>query len=319
MRQRVNRFSSIVKELMSKIAVILYSKVERENIMFEDKNSIKLLQKEILKIFMVFREICEEHNLRYWAIGGTCIGAVRHNGFIPWDDDLDVVMPDEDYQKLIDIAPKELKWPFELVPAGKLPHSPIIFAKIQNRNTTFIEEIERPFPDSYKGIFIDIFPLCGLPKMKIKRWFLVKKGHILLWFNEYVKRSVTSMRGLLKKALWVGTRCLSVLLPDNYFFNCFSKFIFKRKFDDEKYEWTALWHVHYKKTIYKKSWFSSYVELPFETTTIRCPSEYDKLLTYQFGDYMELPPKDQRKPQHNAFIDLYHPYAFFQAHGLNEA
>ncbi len=290
------------------------------NDIIEDNNSLKFVQKAILEIFMVYRKICEQHHLRYWAIGGTCLGAVRHCGFIPWDDDLDVAMPDEDYQKFMEIAPKELPYPYELIPPGKLLHSPVPFMKIQNVETTFIEDHERTFPDSFKGIFIDIFPLCGMPNSKVDKWLLQKKIYIFGYLSRYSKRAVASMHGMLKKMLVIGSKCLSFPFPDNYFLMLWLKTIFKYKFNAEENKFTALLCIpgYGKNLVFNKEWFSSYVELPFEITTIRCPSGYDEFLTRQFGNYLEFPPEEQRSNIHQAFIDLNRPYTYYQRHGLSK-
>ena len=98
------------------------------------------LQEIELDIFKRFKRLCQDYNLRYFAIGGTCIGAIRHNGFIPWDDDIDVAMPLEDYIKLKEIAMRELEYPYSLYTTEKNRHWYAGSMKMQNENTTFIEK-----------------------------------------------------------------------------------------------------------------------------------------------------------------------------------
>ena len=122
------------------------------------------LQKEILAIYNVFYDLCKKNNLKFFAIGGTCIGSIRHKGFIPWDDDIDVAMPVNDYLKFIDIAKKELNDNYKLIYYMDKNCHHQYFLKIHNTKTTYIETIEKSNKNRYKGIFIDIMPLIGCPK-----------------------------------------------------------------------------------------------------------------------------------------------------------
>lgn len=111
-----------------------------------------------MDLYRELERVCKKHNLRYWAIGGTLIGAVRHHGFIPWDDDIDVCMPREDYEKLCGLYSKEFSSPYFLQTPQTDPGYYFSFAKFRNSNTT---AISMPFKNSLfnQGIFIDVFPL----------------------------------------------------------------------------------------------------------------------------------------------------------------
>src|SRR5574344_393106 len=102
---------------------------------------IRALQLRILRILKTFHAVCQEHNLTYYITSGTMLGAVRHGGFIPWDDDLDVAMPRADYDRLLSHASEYLPQPFELVSSETDPTYPKAFAKIQDASTTLIERV----------------------------------------------------------------------------------------------------------------------------------------------------------------------------------
>ena len=121
---------------------------------------IKNIKKEwnaaILDILKTFISICHTHNLRYYCCAGTAIGAVRHHGMIPWDDDIDVIMPRPDYDRFLEIARHEDFGNYEVVTPYNNERYPLYFSKLVNKNTTLIEEKERP---CIIGLFVDIFPL----------------------------------------------------------------------------------------------------------------------------------------------------------------
>ena len=125
--------------------------------MNNDLNELKRIELEMLKTFI---KICKKHNFMYFLVGGTCLGSVRHGGFIPWDDDIDVGMPRSDYNKFIKIASEELPGNMFLQTFFTDEQYPCAFAKIRNNDTTFIEKGLRKSNINH-GIYIDIFPLDG--------------------------------------------------------------------------------------------------------------------------------------------------------------
>ena len=96
-------------------------------------------QMKELEILREFQRVCQKYNLKYYAIGGTCLGAVRHKGFIPWDDDIDVAMPVEDYHEFFEVAPKELNSQYEVIGPYTMRHTYGLYNKIHDKETTFVE------------------------------------------------------------------------------------------------------------------------------------------------------------------------------------
>lgn len=264
------------------------------------------LHNKILEIFVEVEKIIKRHDLRYYAIGGTCLGAVRHKGFIPWDDDIDIAMPDKDYQTFLKYAPLELP-PFLKV---SFPGSRCMFTKVHNIETTFIEEIDIPQPSSYKGVFIDIMPFYGMPKSRIKRNYLILKSRLLCKLDHKKRASIGSNRRLCGKVLWILSFPFNKLVPKNYYYKIWDKVVSKYKYDGA--DFTAFTWASDLKLILKKEWFQNYVELPFENITIRCPTNWDAYLKLHFGEYMSFPPKEEQSSGHVFFVDLDKPYKYYQ-------
>lgn len=160
---------------------------------------IQLKELEILKIF---QEICRQHNLRYFAIGGTCLGAVRHKGFIPWDDDMDLVMPYEDYMKFQEIT---LPSGYEFLNYRSAKRTSFLnrASKIHDINTTFIENSNRNNPERYSGVYIDIYPINGLPKSKAEIKSMLFFSRLYLKLDRAVRMEYSDMKTLKGKVLWL--------------------------------------------------------------------------------------------------------------------
>ena len=124
------------------------------------------LQTKILDIYKKVSVICIRNNIDFFAIGGTCIGAIRHRGFIPWDDDLDIAVPIEQYDKFKECMREELPTNLYLYDCDTVKEYRQLFCKVCDRNTTFIEETEKPYKKAYKGVFVDIMPISGVPSNK---------------------------------------------------------------------------------------------------------------------------------------------------------
>lgn len=144
---------------------------------------IRPLQLRILKNLLAVDKVCKEHNLRYYIMAGTMLGAVRHKGFIPWDDDLDIGMPRADYDLLMANAKEWLPEPYEAVCAENDKEYPLPFAKVQDANTTLIERMHLKY---LGGVYIDIFPLDGVPESRMaQRMHFAKYGTL-----SYSSRSI---------------------------------------------------------------------------------------------------------------------------------
>lgn len=284
--------------------------MENQNIEIRDIQSI------ILDIFRSVDKVCRENDLRYFAIGGTCLGAVRHGGFIPWDDDLDIAMPREDYERFKKIAAKQLPHNLKIFDVGQGKHYTCYFMKVHNTNTTFIEKGMSIYPDRYTGVYVDIMPLDGIPFGRWKRKFYFMRLRNLMrldWNRKCIRNPMFAKEGhFVKRIFWSVIYIFIKRLPDNYFSDKYAETQKAYSYDDSR-DLCYTWSKRAAKVIFPKSDFKDYVLLPFEDTKMRCPVGYDNFLTVLFKDYMKLPPREQRVPCHDTdIIDLENPYTYYR-------
>ncbi len=241
-----------------------------------------------LDLLKKFAEVCEKYNLSYFMDGGTLLGAVRHKGFIPWDDDADVIMPRKDYNKLWSIAAKEFKEPYYFQTTLSEKQFFRSHAQLRNSYTTgFIDEDQKK--DINRGIFIDIFVLDSIPDNKWQRNFFrkkiafEKKMFIYQYDVEYKKLS------LKKKAFYIFVHLFFEIVPYKTFFkhfnvNTLGKYVnvYTKLVGDVTLKWRT-------NVQWKREWFEGYVYLPFENLMLRAPIHYTKVLSRQYGDFMKIP------------------------------
>jgi lipopolysaccharide cholinephosphotransferase len=267
----------------------------------------KQLWAVMLDILEVFLAICEKHQLRYFAIDGTLLGAVRHRGFIPWDDDVDIGMPRKDYERFLEVAPAML--PAHLALTNKRnergnPH--LYFSRIRNGNTTHITKFAQDCNINH-GIFIDIFPKDGLPNGKKGRQFL---DHLVLLrrLDRKYRTSWQDCPTWRSKMLLLPFRLLRLFAGPDFFYFRQEKWICKYDFDRSDLAF-HFWHGIDPQAIHDKHCFDEYVLLDFEHLKLRCPAGYDKHLKDKYGDYMQYPPVDERRGFHESVvIDCDRPY-----------
>ncbi len=266
-----------------------------------DLGKIKLIEMNMLKEFI---SICKRHNFCYFMLGGSCLGAVRHKGFIPWDDDIDVGMPRPDYEQFLKVAQAELPPDIFLQTRDTDPEYIANFAKLRNNNTTFIEKSVSKMKINH-GVYMDIFPLDGFTEKKVKReWMLFKKS---LYGNRiyslYDIEANKSLVGSIKKII-------AFICSPNV-----SKTISKleklyKKFDYKK-EKIIVNHCGAwgRKEIVPKEYFGEGTEGMFEGIKVELPNQWHNYLTQVYGDYMTLPPPEQRVSHHDyTVLDLEKSY-----------
>lgn len=269
------------------------------------------LQSKILEIFNEVQRICEQNDLRYYAIYGTCLGAVRHKGFIPWDDDLDIAMPYRDFKVFMEIAPIQLLYPYKLLPIGELQHSSCIFAKVHNTETTFIEEEELRYPESYKGVYIDIFPICGIPDIRWLRKIFWKKFKLITYGYMFSRRKEEAMKSVNRRLyFYCMVNPISKLFSD-FWLQALLKLY--SQFDFDNSDAVVCCCAPFK--ISRRKWFDGALDKQFEITNISIPQGYDEHLSMEYGNYMVPPPSNERQSQHSGkgIVDLDMPYSYYQS------
>ena len=264
-----------------------------------DKEKFK---RKLLTTFSFTIEFLNRHNLRWFVGGGTCIGTIRHKGLIPWDDDIDIFIPRDDYDRLLSLQAELDGTNYELISWNK-SYVPDPFAKVVDKSTTLWEYKCQPF---VIGVFIDIFPMDISdkdPKL-LEKQIRQYDRCLTLYKSSISNYSFKDLLHLLwHKHLRFFTR--GVL----YFFTHYRKEYYYKKvkaLDKEhnckKGEYLVLFSAcfayKYRKEIFKKEWFDDYILMPFEGIEVRMPIGYDAYLTHVYGDYMQMPSEKDRITRH---------------------
>lgn len=273
-------------------------------------------KQHLYRILKYFISICEKHDLTYCCATGTMLGAVRHNDIIPWDDDVDVFMPREDYEKLLTLVPNMDSDGFGLISA-KNCSSFATFAKLYNENTTLWEFEAIPF---VYGVYIDIFPLDE--SSDDKELFLKKYRYFRNLFRKYqlsqMKFSFKRLWGNIKEG---DTKMALKDVLSLFFPTCMSNHYRKKiiKFENDASlevgnHLVSYYGDYWGKEYFEKKWFDEYVDMPFSDFTVKVPKGYHEYLTNVYGDYMKFPPVEKRASHH------YHYYLNMEkGMGLEEA
>lgn len=262
----------------------------------------------ILNIYKEFKRICDEKGIYYFAIGGTAIGAVRHNGFIPWDDDMDVAIPIEQYDEALSILRKELPNYYIIITAKESPYNLFSYAKIVDTRTTFTEDflVEN---NVYTGVWIDIMPMSGMPCDENAKRKFCNLEHCLEKFHNYTYSQIFHHKSLISKAIWLCCRIFKVF-GGNFFWRIWERVIQKYPFMtsvivgptfEEKMSWLN----------FPGEWFQNRVLHSFEDSSVYLPIRYHDYLTKYVGDYMKFPPLKKRTSDHmfsKGVIDLNTPF-----------
>lgn len=257
-------------------------------------NDLRMVQEAEIDILKIVIKICEEHHLCYYAVGGTLLGAVRHKGFIPWDDDIDIAMPRPDYEKFLEIAHKVLQEPYRLTTIDDY-HKRIIYyyAKAENK-TVFLEQFARK-SKNHVPVWIDIFPFDGAPddSKTIKKWLAkISMINSLLGLSQYSLRAADNLSHKPLNKLFLFLK-LDRLISTKLVWQALNKVVTKYDYDSSK-KICNLCGRYGEKEIVDKNVLGDGCLLPFESIEINCPEDYHAYLTHIYGDYMKLPPESER-------------------------
>lgn len=268
-------------------------------IQLSEDQRIKIQHKE-LDILIEFDRLCKKNNIKYTLCGGTLIGAIRHKGFIPWDDDIDVYVLRNDFDKIRANFPRELGSQFFYQSNETDPDYFYPFDKIRLNNTLF----KSPFlakRNINHGLFIDIFPVDAIPDSYFSRWFQFYIHRLLLTtlLTKFVDpRSWKGKKRLMATLL----RLISMPFKITTIYKLEEKVatIYKKEIGSTKDVCNFNIPISYgKKGIYPSEWFKNYQYTKFENTEFLTIKEYNKLLEKVYGNYMQLPPENKQTTEHD--------------------
>ena len=262
--------------------------------------TIRETQKVSLEILHTIASICEQEGFRYALIYGTLIGAIRHKGYIPWDDDVDIMMPRPDYELLLSylkVHIQEYKY-LKVFNREECPEYPYMITRISDDRYELQMQNEKPFG---MGVFIDIYPYDGLgntPKEALK-FGLRGDGLSSLCYQATREHfAIETTTSLLRKAIKFPVYFISKLVGKDFFQNKLEKLAGIKNYDENNYVGCVVWLSWGEKDIFERKWFEETIVVPFEQYSFRVPKYYDEVLRHEYGDYMKLPPEKDRIGHH---------------------
>ena len=256
-------------------------------------DELKVIELDILKVFHAF---CVKHNIRYYLAFGTLLGAIRYKKFIPWDDDVDVLVPREDYDRLLKLFQDNDQ--YRLFAFERNSKYAYTFAKLCDM-TTRLEEIYYPNNCVELGVNIDIFPLDNFDdnlekaKQEIRR---VRKNNARLG---YLKVDKPQTNNPIKFAVWSVIVAYCKLRGSKYYIRKVLKECDKPEQKGSRYVGPKVWPIWGERVIVPAEVFSETIEIEFEGEMFFAPAGYDAYLTGLYGDYLPEPPVEKRKTHHN--------------------
>lgn len=260
------------------------------------------VQKATLLVMKELDRICCENNFVYWITAGTLIGAIRHGGYIPWDDDLDIAMPRDDYEKLIKYLNEQYHNPHFSIHTFENNHRyPFYISR-------FCDTAHKLVFDDYNyesGCFVDIYPYDGMGKKNDYKYWK-EKEHYFQITQKLLKLSQCSSllygNSTTHKLANLPFLLISKIIGRDYYYKSLNKYQSVFSWDESDYIGVISWSSG--TYCYPKEWFDKIQRVSFNNIEVNAPVEYDKYLKMLYGDYMRLPPKSERKPHHG-----YHAYS----------
>ncbi len=248
-------------------------------------------KKLLIQMLNDFHSFCESNRIKYYAGYGTLLGAIRHKGFIPWDDDVDVIVPRSDYNKLIQMFNKR-ESRFRIKNFNLDPKYPYNFAKVYDSRTKLVENL---YHDYGMGIYMDVFPIDYWPKddgilqtiQRLQKLAKVKSYRI--GKSQGIKKNIALL--LLKPLLsWLSLKKLVCKIDD----------LVERSEKDELFIGNISANVYGKKERMKSEWLNEKTVMKFENIEVNVPVSYDEVLTHLYGDYMTPPPIEEQVTHHSS-------------------
>ena len=258
------------------------------------------IQQISYEILLKVKEVCDRCSLKYFLAYGTLIGAVRHNGFIPWDDDLDIMMPRPDYEKFIKYFEEneDSLYPLKVFNKNNTRDYPYMISRVSNVDYILQADNECSYG---LGVFIDIYPLDGMGNdydecIRIKKRAARLSSLCYLSTRKKCKREMTS--NIVKRIMKYPAFFVSKVLGKKYFMQKLENYKNRFNYSDSNYVSCVVWGSSIKRGIFEKSLFDDGIELFFNDQLFNAPKKYKEILSLIYDDYMVLPPEEERIGQH---------------------
>ena len=273
----------------------------------DNKRDVKRVQGKILEVMKYIDKLCRENGIIYYIMGGTALGAVRHSGFIPWDDDLDIFMTPSEYEKFKKVFEAEDSSLFVLQ-EWRITPDYLEYAKVRMNGTTFIEEAFKDRKDLHQGIYVDIMILHKVPESK----FIQK---LVYYESKFVTLYALSQRNWKPKSTSQKLVLNSLkLMPCKLMAKCFYRRIYK--YDDMTTNYKYCYWItpaKFRSGLFDSSFFSDPMDISFEDTVLLGSKKIKEYLEYRYGDYMKLPSKEaQQAAVHAMLFDVNRDYKEYE-------
>lgn len=259
----------------------------------KDDYKILRLQNCILSIAEYIDSFCEQHNIEYCLMGGSALGAVRHKGFIPWDDDLDVFMRPDDYEcfrrQFKECGDTKKYYLQEWGACDGM----VSFAKLRLNKSTLLEK-DLASLDVHQGVYIDIFILHTCPDNILKRW------NQYFWAKYLVAKGAAN-RGYSKSGLSGIVLNVLKIFPKRFLLKYALTQVYQYDNEKSKYLCHFMGRAGIKTGLYKQAYFESNKKVPFETIKLKVPAEVEQYLSDRWGDYMKIPPYEETLKYHHSW------------------
>ena len=270
------------------------------------------LQQKQLDILKAFIKVCDKYNLEYFLVYGTALGAIRHKGFIPWDDDIDVAMPRKDFDKYIELQKEYEGTPYFIQTFKSDPCYIYNYAKLRDSSTTFLENAFKNHRIN-QGVFIDVFPVDGMSREVGDREKIGKRNKFI-WRQVYFSY-LPALRRKVHKRTFFKDILLNIVTGLFYVFDIahyrnkrVERYVRKIPLEEAKMA-GILFGFSSKINCMDADIFRETIKVPFEDITVKVPKQYDKYLTNLYKDYMKFPPKEQQVGHHyNSGVSLTQGY-----------
>lgn len=261
-----------------------------------NEKEVRIAHRILLDLLITFHQFCESHKLKYYIIGGTLLGAVRHKGFIPWDVDADVAMPREDYEKMLSLVSEFPQDYFiQNINTEKHFHTP--------KTKIIVNGAKKDNPDNYlassrTGLNLDIFPLDVPPseinKRKIQR-LKIKFFKFILSIKLKMKKSPMSTKAKIKHSLRTLLRVILYPITNKIIINTMTRVMTKFNKKDSGLLCSMASHYDYNKQVMSKEIYGDGQEIEFEGKILIAPDKIEEYLTQIYGDYMKTPSVEKRQ------------------------